>query len=70
MHNISKLLGHNESGAKRKVNSTMCFQKEVLEISHNQVNSTPESSRTKRNQNTHKVWQQEIVKLRAEINQL
>ena len=41
-------MGHNESGAKRKVHTTKCLHKEIRDISYKQLNSTPESSRTKR----------------------
>jgi hypothetical protein len=31
-HNIPKLMGHNESSAKRKDYSTKCLHKEITEI--------------------------------------
>ena len=47
---MSKLMGHNESSAKRKIHK--CPGKETGEILHKQLNSTPESSRTKRSKLT------------------
>jgi hypothetical protein len=40
-------MGHYESSAKRKVQSTKTLMKK-LDILHSQLNSTPESSRIKR----------------------
>jgi hypothetical protein len=67
--NILKLIGHNESSAKRKTHSSGCLQKETGESIHsftahlkalgqNEVN-TPKRSRG---------W--EIIKLRTEIKQI
>jgi hypothetical protein len=39
---------HNESSAKRKIHRSECLDKEIGEIIHKQLNSTSESSRTKR----------------------
>lgn len=52
MHNVLKPVGHNESGDKRKVHSTKCLHKEFGEISYQQGNNIPESSRTKRSKHT------------------
>lgn len=52
MYNIPKLMGHNESRAKRKVHSTKCLTEEIGEISCYQLNSPPESFRTKRSKHT------------------
>jgi hypothetical protein len=38
---------NNESSPKRKVYSLKCLQKEIGEISYQQLKSTPESFRTK-----------------------
>ena len=46
-------MGHNESGAKRKVHSNKCFHKEIREFSY-QFKSTPECSKTKRSKHTQK----------------
>ena len=43
---------HNESSAKRKVHRMKCPGKETGEILYKQLNSTPESSRTKRSKLT------------------
>jgi hypothetical protein len=40
-------MGHNENSAKRKSHRTKCSDKETGEILHYEVNSTPESYRTK-----------------------
>jgi hypothetical protein len=47
---------HNESSAKRKVYGMKCPGKETGEILYKQLNSTPESSRTKRS----KLTQEEV----------
>jgi hypothetical protein len=64
-------MGHNESRLRGKLSSE-CLQKETEKCIHYQLNSTPESSRTKRSKvNTPKrSRRQEIIKLRAEINQV
>jgi hypothetical protein len=38
-------MGHNETRAERKVLSNECLHKEIREISYEQLNSTPESSK-------------------------
>jgi hypothetical protein len=43
-------MGHNESSAKRKTHSSKCLQKETGESIHSQLDSTSESSRTKKKQ--------------------
>jgi hypothetical protein len=45
-------MGHNESSGKRKTHSPECLQKETGESIHYQLNSTSESSRTKRSKYT------------------
>jgi hypothetical protein len=62
-------MGHNKSSGKRKTHSSKCLQKETEESLHYQVDSTPESSRTKRS----KYSQEEQMagnKLRAKFNQI
>jgi hypothetical protein len=44
--------GHNENSVERKIHSTGCLQKEIGEILHSQLNSTSESSRTKKSKFT------------------
>jgi len=47
-----KLMGHNESGTKRKTHSSECLQKETGESIYQQLDSIPKGSRTKRNKQT------------------
>jgi hypothetical protein len=62
-------MGHNESSPKRKTYSSECCQKETRESMHEHLDSTPKSSRTKgKKKSPKRSIQQEIVKLRAEIN--
>jgi hypothetical protein len=49
---IVKLMGLKESSAKRKIPITGCFHKERVDLLHWQLNSTYESSRTKRSKHT------------------
>jgi hypothetical protein len=49
---IPKLMGHNESRDKRKTHSSNFLQKETGESLHWQLDSTTESSRTKRSKYT------------------
>jgi len=51
-YNIPKLVGHNESCAKRKTHSSECLQKETGESMYQQLDSIPKSSRTKRSKYT------------------
>jgi len=51
-NNIHKLMGHNESCAKRKTHSSECLQKETRESICQQLDSTPKSSRIKRSKYT------------------
>lgn len=37
MHTINKYMGHNESGAKRKVNITKCLHEEIKVISWDKI---------------------------------
>jgi hypothetical protein len=48
----TKIMGHNECNGKRKTHSSKCLQKETEESLHQQLDSTPESSRTKRSKYT------------------
>ena len=43
---------HNESSPNRKTGSSECLQKEFGESTHEQLDSTPKSSRTKGNKFT------------------
>jgi hypothetical protein len=67
-----KTYGTHESRAKRKTHNSGCLQKETGKIVQEHLNSTHEISRTKRSKysNTQRSRQQEIPKLRAEINQI
>jgi hypothetical protein len=63
-------MGHNESSPKRKTHSFECLQKETGENTQEQLDSTPKSSRTKEENTPKRSRWQEIIKLRAEINQV
>ena len=65
-----KFMGHNKRSPKRKTHCSECLEKETGESIHQQLDSTPESSRTKEANSLKKSRQQEIIKLRAEINQV
>ena len=45
-------MGHNESTAKRKTHSSECQQLEAGESIHEELNRTPENSRTERSKYT------------------
>jgi hypothetical protein len=62
-------MGHNESCGKRKTHSSKYLQKKAGESLLWQPDSTPEISRRKANIPSRSRWQ-EIIKLRAEINQV
>jgi hypothetical protein len=69
-HIISKLMGHNESSAKRKLHSTKCPGKELQRsytsslTAHLRTLEQKEVNTLKRSR-----WQ-EIVKFRAELNKI
>lgn len=48
IHNIPEFMGHDESGTKEEVHSTRCLHENICEISYQQLNRTPGSSRTKK----------------------
>ena len=52
---MPKIMGIEESGAKRKVHSTMCLHKETGQLSCQKLNCTPESSKAKRNKSPKKM---------------
>ena len=49
---MPKPMGHNENSAKRKVHRTKCPVKKPERSYTNNLNSTPEISRTKRSKRT------------------
>ena len=73
-----QFMEHNKSNSKRKSHSFECPHKESREIIHYQLNSSSDSSRLEKqtNKKTKKTKtdipkrsrQQEIIKLREEIN--
>ena len=63
-------MGHNESSAKKKTHSSKRLQKEAGESLHWQLDSTTESSRTKRSKYTQEEKMAENHQIRAEINQI
>jgi len=64
-------MGHNESSTKRKTYSSQCLQKETGESICLQLDRTPKSSRKKKEANIpRRSRRQEIIKLKAEINQV
>jgi hypothetical protein len=76
---LKQLRGHNKKkknlwdtikSAMRKTHSAKCLQREAGKNIHKQLNSTPESSRTKRTNIPKWSRQQKIIKLRAEFNQV
>ena len=68
--NIPKLMGHNESISKRETHSSECLQKETRESTHQQLDNTPKSSRTKESKFTQEEQKAGNKKLRGEINQV
>ena len=60
-------MGHNENDARMKFDSIKCLPN-IGKFSYKQLNSTPESSRTKRINTTKKSIWQEVIKQRSEIN--
>jgi hypothetical protein len=63
-------MGYNESSTKRMSHSSECLQKETGENIHSQLVHTPESSRKKDANSPKRSRLQEIIKCRAEINQV
>jgi hypothetical protein len=59
-------MGHNESSAKRKIHSTECFHKATGKSIH----STSEALDQKEANTPKRSRQQQITKLRAEINRV
>jgi hypothetical protein len=45
-------MGHNENSAKRKTHGSECLLEETEESIPQQLNSTPENSRTRRSKHT------------------
>ena len=70
IHNIPRLIGHNENGARRKVHSTKCYTKKLESshisnlAAHLKALEQKEASSPKRSR-----WQ-EIIKFRAKINKI
>jgi hypothetical protein len=65
---MPKLIGYNESSAKRKVHSSKCLHKEIGEVSYQQLDNIPEYSRTKESKMSKTSRWQKIIKPRVEIN--
>jgi len=63
-------MGHNESCTKRKTHSTECLQKETGESIYLQLDSTHKTLEEKKAKKHKRSRRQEIIKLRAEINQV
>jgi hypothetical protein len=61
---------YNESSTKRKTHISECFQKETGESIYKQLDSPTKSSRKKEANSPKRSTQQEIIKLRAEVNQV
>jgi hypothetical protein len=51
-HSIPKFMGHKEISAKNKTHTFKCLPKETEESINQQLDSTPESFRIKRNKYT------------------
>jgi hypothetical protein len=64
-------MGHNESSPKRKTHSPECLQKETGEGAYTSNSTVHLKALEQKEANTHKRSRgQEIIKLRAEINQV
>jgi hypothetical protein len=61
---------NNESSAKRKIQSTECPGKQIGEILHLQLKAHGRALEQKEANSPKRSRRQEIVKLRAEINQM
>ena len=63
-------MGHNEIISKRKTHSSECLQKETRENTQEQLDNTPKALEQKEANSPKRNRQQEIIKLRGEINQV
>jgi len=63
-------MGHNESCAERKTQSSECLKKETAESIYQQLYNTLKSYRTKEANTPRRSRIQEIIKRIAEINQV
>ena len=68
MNNIHKLMGHYESGAKRKVHSTKCFHGEVGETKSIDLTAHLKALEQEKADTPKRSSWLEIVKLRTRIN--
>ena len=67
---IPKFMGHNESSPKRKTHSSECLQKETERAYTSSLTAHLKALEQKEANSLKKSRQQEIIKLRAEINQV
>ena len=63
-------MGHNDSSAKRKIHSTKCPGKEIGETYISNLTAHLKALEQKEANTLKRSRRQEIIKLRAEINQL
>jgi hypothetical protein len=63
-------MGHNESSPKRKSHISECFQKETRQSIHQQLDSHLKALEQKEANSLKRSTWWEIIKLRAEINQV
>jgi hypothetical protein len=63
-------MGHNESNTNSKVQSNKCLHKEIRKASYQQFKNISETSRKKKSSTLKRRKTQEIIKIRAEANQL
>ena len=66
----NKMTGHNESSAKRKTYIWKCLHKETRESIHYQLTAHMKALEQKEAYTPNRSRQQEIIKLKDEINQI
>ena len=63
-------MGCSKSSSKRKVYSNTSLPQEKRKISNEQSNLTPKGTRERRTNKTQSQRKKEIIKIRAEINEI
>ena len=69
-HNDPKVLGHSKSSSKREVYSNTILPQETRKISNKQPNLIPKATRDRRTTKPKVSRRKEIIKIRAEINEI
>ena len=67
-HSSPKPMGHNKASSKRKVYTKTIWHQETRKIPNKKPNLTPKSSRENRKPEV--IRMKEIIKIRAEINEI